>query len=84
MTTTDTKIRLAVLQELANTPPAYLQTPEALRASTRLLVIPPPADAAIDSAITRLENDGLLTRTDSALRGPRYSITDAGRAALLA
>lgn len=80
--TQDTKIRLAVLQELANTPAAYLQPLEALRASTRLLVVPPPADAAIEAAITRLENDGLITRADSALRGPRYAITDAGRAAL--
>lgn len=78
----DIDLRTALLEELAHTPAGYLQTAPALALSVRRSVIPQPSLDEITAALTRLENDGLLTRVDNPLHGPRYAITDAGRAAL--
>ena len=75
-------LRTALLEELAHTPAGYLQTAAALAISVRRSVIPQPTSGEIVGALIRLENDGLLTRVDNPLHGPRFAITDAGRAAL--
>ena len=83
MTTNREKtLRLALLNELAHTPAGYLQPAAALTGSMRFYLCPPPEEQELTAALTRLENDGLLTRVDNPLHGPRYAITDTGRAAL--
>lgn len=78
----DIDLRTSLLEELAHTPAGYLQTAAALALSVRRSVIPQPSAGEIADALLRLENDGLLTRVDNPLHGPRYAITDAGKAML--
>lgn len=80
--TPEQKLRISILRELAETPAAYLQPETALRATVSLLVVPPPTDAQITAALSRLEADDMVHCEVSPLRGKVWNITTAGRAAL--
>ncbi|MBQ3143363.1 MAG: hypothetical protein IJB89_02490 [Akkermansia sp.] len=75
-------VRRALLEDLANTPRGYMQPQEALVASCRLAVCPPPAEAELDAAFARLEADGLIHCEVDVLGVKRWCITASGRAAL--
>jgi len=75
-------VRRALLEDLANTPRGYMQPQEALVASCRLAVCPPPAEAELDAAFARLEADDLIHCEIDAMGVKRWSITAIGRAAL--
>lgn len=75
-------LRITILRELEQIPSNYLQPEDALRASVKLLIVPPPTDAQIAAALSRLEADELVHCEVSPLRGKVWNITTAGRAAL--
>ncbi len=75
-------IRHALLEDLSHTPRGYMQPQEALVASCRLAVCPPPAEVELDTAFARLEADGLIHCEVDVLGVKRWSITASGRAAL--
>lgn len=76
------RIRAAILEELANTPREYMQPQQALVASVRLSIVPPPTEAELDEAFARLEADAMIHCYISALGVKRWCITGIGRAAL--
>lgn len=73
---------IALLQEVAKTPEGFLTPAVTLRNAVRFVVLPQPSYAEIDTAIDRLEELKYITLVTNELKGKRYSITDAGRAAL--
>lgn len=75
-------IRHALLEDLSHTPRGYMQPQEALVASCRLAVCPPPAEVELDTAFARLEADSLIHCEVDVLGVKRWSITASGRAAL--
>lgn len=75
-------VRRTLLEDLGNTPRGYMQPQEALAASARLAVCPEPGAGEIDSALRRLEADGLIHCEADALGVKRWCITSPGRAAL--
>lgn len=75
-------LRRSLLEDLSNTPRGYLQPQEALEASARLSVCPPPTDGEFSDAFNRLEADALIHCEVDALGVKRWCITGVGRAAL--
>lgn len=75
-------VRRTLLEDLSHTPRGYMQPQEALAASCRLAVCPPPAEAELDAAFARLEADALIHCEVDAMGVKRWSITSLGRAAL--
>lgn len=76
------QLRITILRELADTPATYLQPEDALRSTVKLLQVPPPTDAQITAALSRLEEDAFVHCEVSPLRGKTWCITSIGRAAL--
>lgn len=75
-------IRRTLLEDLGHTPRGYLQPQEALVASARLSVCPPPTEGEFDAAFRRLEADALIHCEVDALGVRRWCVTSLGRAAL--
>ena len=75
-------LRLAILEELANTPALYLQPERALVASLQLSLCPPPSAQEVQEALDRLEADALIHCEVDSLRGKRWCMTSLGKATL--
>lgn len=75
-------IRIAILEELVNTPTRYMQPQKALVASLRLSIVPPPTESELDEALARLEADAMIHCEVTPLGVKRWCITGIGRAAL--
>ena len=78
----ESTVRRTLLEDLSNTPRGYMQPQEALEASARLAVCPPPTDEEFDVAFRRLEADAMIHCEVDALGVKRWCITGIGRAAL--
>lgn len=75
-------LRLAILEELENTPSNYLQPEKALIGSLQLSLCPPPAPQEAKEALERLEADSLIHCEATSLHGKKWCITSLGKAAL--
>ena len=75
-------LHLTLLEQLAHTPAPYLQGRDALFHNAQWAVVPQPTYTELDAALEELEKEGYVTSVRNPLLGLRYSITDAGRAAL--
>ena len=75
-------VRLALLEDLSHTPRGYMQPQEALEASARLSVCPPPEAHEFEAAFRRLEADSLIHCEVDAMGVKRWCITGVGRATL--
>ena len=75
-------IRRTLLEDLSHTPRGYMQPQEALVASCRLAVCPPPEAHEFEAAFRRMEADALIHCEVDAMGVKRWCITSIGRAAL--
>lgn len=77
-------LKIAILRELANAQEAGATAypKDALRNSVRWALVPQPAYAEIDTALSSLEERGHITAVANEVYGTRYFLTDSGRAML--
>lgn len=80
--TNQTKIIMAVLKELVQTPANYMLPDESLKGSCRMAVIPPATSSEVDLELQALEEKRLIIGTRNSITGTlSWRITDAGRSA---
>lgn len=80
--TNKTKIIMAVLKELVQTPANYMLPDESLKGSCRMAVVPPATSSEVDLELQALEEKRLIIGTRNSITGTlAWRITDAGRSA---